>query len=131
MSNESLTDLCSMKDALLKINMLERRLRSQFQVTLNESLCLCCVSLFDLTAGDLARELGLSTSRISRVLNSLEQKKLIVRSFAEEDRRAVRLEITQHGNTVLEELKNAGFTFPAILNGKGKKSVAAKGGIHG
>ena len=131
MTTQPITDLCRIKKLLAQINRLERRLRSQFQVTLNESLCLCCLSKYDFTAGDLAKELGLSNSRLSRVLNSLERKSLITRSFAEGDRRMIRLQLTKDGVAALALLKNAGYTFPAILHSNARRTTSPTGGTHG
>lgn len=55
-----------------------------------------------LTAGELARELWLSGSAVTAVLNRLERAGLIVRGREPRDRRVVRLALTDLGRVALE-----------------------------
>jgi len=54
-----------------------------------------------MAAGELARNLSMSESAVTSVLNRLEDAGLITRERATRDRRVVRLRITETGTTVL------------------------------
>ncbi len=110
-----MVDLCKIKELLVEIRRLEQRLRSQMQISLNESLALCCLSKQNYAPGDLARQLELSSSRISRVLNALEGNGFVTRKLSHGDRRMLELEITKKGRDKLEQLKSVGYIFSKIL----------------
>ena len=58
-----------------------------------------------LTAGDLSRELRMTTSRIAAVLNSLQKKGLIERGGDAQDRRRVLVRLTGEGSALCEHRK--------------------------
>ena len=58
-----------------------------------------------LTAGDLSRELRMTTSRIAAVLNSLQKKGMIERGEDAQDRRRVLVRLTAAGSAVCEDRK--------------------------
>ena len=51
-----------------------------------------------MTAGEISRTLGMTTSRIAAVLGSLEKKMMIMRQADENDRRRVLVTLTQQGS---------------------------------
>ena len=56
-------------------------------------------------AGDLSRDLGITTGRTASALKSLEKKGLIARDAAEDDRRCVVVHITPSGVEAAESLR--------------------------
>ena len=56
-------------------------------------------------AGDLARELGVSTARIATLLRKMEKNGLIVRYHSSEDARQTVVEITQEGSAYVDKMK--------------------------
>lgn len=56
-------------------------------------------------AGDLARELGVSTARIAALLKKMEKNDLIVRYDSAQDARKTVVEITEEGKSCLSKLK--------------------------
>lgn len=59
-----------------------------------------------ISAGDISRDLHMSTPRIAAVLNSLQKKELIRRSADLADRRRVLVSLTERGKQAHEEKKN-------------------------
>ncbi|HIR94352.1 MAG TPA: MarR family transcriptional regulator [Candidatus Egerieimonas intestinavium] len=57
----------------------------------------------EMPAGQLSRISGLSVSRVTNILNSLEKKALIRRRADQEDRRRVFISLTDTGRTFIEE----------------------------
>jgi len=58
--------------------------------------------LHDSTAIELSDLLGLSKSSITRMLNDLEKRKLVIRTINQDDRRKINIEVTKTG---LDQLK--------------------------
>lgn len=56
-----------------------------------------------LTASELSREVSLSQATVTNILNRLEERKLLTRERSEEDRRRVKLKLTEAGNAVFRE----------------------------
>jgi DNA-binding MarR family transcriptional regulator len=56
------------------------------------------------TAGDLARDLGYTTGATTRLIDSLEEAKALVRVRTRDDRRVVRLAITPHGEEMAQAM---------------------------
>jgi len=109
-------DLCGIKELIRHINELEYELKSVHRLSLNEALCLCCISNFIRTPGECAKQMGLSRSRISRILNSLEGKKLIERQLMLENLRSTELNLTEKGADRLKKLRMCGFSFSKLDN---------------
>lgn len=59
----------------------------------------------NVSAGDLAREMNVSTARIARALNTLEGKGFIKRESETGDARKVIIKLTAQGESALEERK--------------------------
>ena len=56
-----------------------------------------------LTPGEVSRLLGMTSSRIAAVLNALERKGLVLRDGDLQDRRRVRVTLTQEGKAFCEQ----------------------------
>lgn len=59
----------------------------------------------EVIAGDLARELGVSTARIAALLRKMESHKLIVRYRSPADARQTVVEITEEGSAYVDRVK--------------------------
>lgn len=56
------------------------------------------------TAGGLARDIDITTGATTRVIDALEERKLLERDRSAEDRRVVRLRITEAGSAKIMEV---------------------------
>jgi DNA-binding MarR family transcriptional regulator len=56
------------------------------------------------TAADIAREYGIDASAVTRLIDRLEKRGLLSRVRSEEDRRVVRLELTDDGRATAEKI---------------------------
>lgn len=78
-----------------------RRLRDQFGLTLPQVIVLKKLSVSeDLTAGALARGVGLGQPTIKVILDSLERRGLARRARDSRDRRTTRVHITEEGRAL-------------------------------
>lgn len=59
----------------------------------------------EVIAGDLARELGVSTARIAALLRKMEKNRLIFRYRSSEDARQTVVQIMQEGSAYVDKMK--------------------------
>lgn len=101
--------LCKIKEVFKKIHQFEQKLNHDINVTINESMVLCSLYETIKCSGGISADTGISTSRTSRVLLSLEQKGYIIRSFGETDKRKMMFELSVEGLKKQQEIKNIEF----------------------
>ena len=99
-----MTDFCDIRKLLLDLKHMEENLVKQTGLSLHEALCLCGTSKGVCEPGKLAKEMEISPSRLSRILDSLANRGLIDRAISTEDRRNISLTLTQEGTTMVETL---------------------------
>lgn len=107
--------LCALKDVLRLMGNLEDSIKEQFGLGLTEALVLCSIDNGCSKAHTLSEEIGLSPSRLSRVLASLEKKGLLDRQRCEEDKRNWDNSPSNKGTQLLERLHNHGVDVPEPL----------------
>lgn len=131
---------------------IELKARCRFEEEIGEECDLAprevsCLSALapgeELSAGELARRMGLSPSRASRLITSLRSKGTVRETFDQHDRRAVSLSLTPAGERLVKkiELKKgecerrllAAFDreqLRTVRTGLSTLSLAFKGGAH-
>lgn len=107
--------MCALKEVYREIYRFEKELRKFSGLSVNEVMVLCFVRENSSNSGDLAGELSLSPGRMSRILDSLENKNYIVRSFGEKDRRVINVTITAQGSACLDKVRDAELEMPVFL----------------
>lgn len=94
--------------ALLKDRILDSHLEAD-GVTAAQFKVLIIVTQYQVdTPAELCRYLGLDSGSMTRMLDRLEQKELIVRNRCPEDRRQVRLALTAEGQRLADRLPEIG-----------------------
>lgn len=75
-------------------------------------------------ASDIAPQLGMESTSLSRLILSLEQKQLILRIPDESDRRRIKIVLTAKGKSAKEQAKNVVRNFNRLVELKiGKKKL--------
>lgn len=97
-------NLCNLRKLVVHLRHFENKLKEHTDLSLNEALCLCQIQKAKIAASTLCNELEISASRISRILKTLENKNLIKRSIANDDRRNIIIEITNEGQILAQKL---------------------------
>ncbi|MDD1967958.1 MarR family winged helix-turn-helix transcriptional regulator [Pseudomonas sp. NPDC090203] len=93
---------------LLKNRILDKHLEPH-GLTAQQFKVLVIVALYDAeTPADLCRALCLDSGSMTRMLDRLEQKDLLVRTRSEADRRQVRLVLTDSGKEIADLLSEIG-----------------------
>ena len=108
--------LCKIRDIYRAIAEFEVQFMQMYDLSLNEGMLLC--TLFntpELTSSEIAEALGLSASNASKVIRSVEEKKLIARLIGKEDKRQMRFSFTAEGKNRISDIKNAAFELPGLL----------------
>lgn len=109
-------DLCAIRRLQTSLRIFEEELKQQTGLSFNDALLLCAVNKGVTEPGPLARELELSPSRLTRVLDSLEARALIVRSLSDVDRRSLTVSLTDSGAAMVKEYSCSEITLPEELH---------------
>lgn len=111
--------LRNLRRIMRAVDMHSRRLQMQYQVTAPQMICLVALEHGGpMTLTELARQVSLSPSTLTGILDRLEQKALVLRLRRETDRRKVTLVLTEKGVQITKEA-------PALLQDKLSQAVAA------
>lgn len=100
-------DICKIKDVLLAIYSFENTFSKEAGITLNEALILC--KLRDgksYSASEISDFIGLTTSRVSRIISSFETKGMISRSIGNSDKRQMFFELTKEGKQLVKKMQS-------------------------
>lgn len=107
--------LCALKDILRSITQFEEAIQETYHITLTEAMVLCAIDGGCRYAHDLADDVGLSPSRLSRIIAGLERKGLLEREQNREDRRHWLNRPTERGKSILSHMKTEGIEIPPAL----------------
>ncbi len=107
-------DLCTIKDVFKKIYKFENNLQKTFNLSINEILTLCTLSSKKMSSTGMAKEIGVSPSRMSRILKKLEEKKLITRALSKKDKRKMIFDLTQNGREKISRIYKSNIKIPKI-----------------
>lgn len=108
--------LCKIRDVYRAIAEFEVQFTQMYDLSLNEGMLLCTLlNTPKFTSSEIAEALGLSASNTSKVIRSVEGKKLITRLIGKEDKRQMRFSLTTEGKNRISDIKNATFELSGLL----------------
>ncbi len=108
--------LCKIRDIQRAVNNFESDFEKMYGICLNEGMALCSLANAErLSSGELGELLGLSHSNVSKVINSIEKKGLILRELGTKDKRRMFFTLSDSGRKLLAGIKYAEFELPEIL----------------
>ena len=109
--------LCKIRDIYRAIAEFEVQFMQLYDLSLNEGMLLCTLlNRPKLTSSEIAEALGLSASNTSKVIRSVEDKKLITRLIGRGDKRPMHFALTGvEGKSRITDIKNAVFEMPELL----------------
>lgn len=120
-------DLCSIRKVQTAIRAFEAELKAETGLSLNDAIVLCAASKGMEDAASLSRELDLSPSRLTRILDSLVTRGLVSRTESPEDRRAISVSLTARGARLVAQYRETDIEVPAELARAAKKNKALRG----
>lgn len=97
----------------------EEKLKEHIGISLNECLCLCAIQEGFCEPAAIARQLNLSPSRLSRILDNMECKELITRAINKSNRRNITVTSTKKGRELLAMLDTSDISFSLPDEAKG------------
>ncbi len=97
------------------LSVLESRLIEVHGISLNEAMVLCCIGKETVTASAIVEGTGLKASHASKVIRSVEDKGLLVRSMGEKDKRQMYFSLTDEGWKCVQGIKDKGVEIPEML----------------
>ncbi|MDH6357000.1 DNA-binding MarR family transcriptional regulator [Parabacteroides sp. PF5-9] len=115
MNNSQVNTLCQIRDVYRAIYEFELNFQQSYDLGLNEGMLLCSLNDQRYSSNELAGVLGLSNSNTSKVIKSVEKKKLIKRIVGKDDKRQMYFTLTDLGRKKLESIKCAEFVIPETL----------------
>lgn len=104
-----------MRELFKALSELENKLIEQHGVSLNEAMALCCIDGDTLTASVISGHTGLSASHVSKVIRSVEEKGLVMRSLGDKDKRQMYFTLSEKGRACLKNLKENEVEIPELL----------------
>ncbi|MGE4454401.1 MAG: MarR family winged helix-turn-helix transcriptional regulator [Sphaerochaeta sp.] len=108
-------DLCTIRKLQTSLRNFEEQLKQQTGLSFNDALLLCAVNKGICEPSALAKELELSPSRLTRILDSLESRKLVERTLSIMDRRSLTVALTEAGSEMVQTYSCSELTLPSEL----------------
>lgn|SRR5574344_1463192 len=103
--------ICQLKDIYKSLYKFEKNFQTRYDMTINEAMVLCFLYHGETrTAGDICDYIGLSASRVSKVINSVEKLGYIERNISPVDKRQMLFALTASGLRKITEIKTSDFT---------------------
>lgn len=100
--------ICVLKDIYKTLYQFEKDFSDLHDLTINEAMLLCCLKEGESkTAGNLCEYIGLSNSRVSKVITAVENKELISRKISPEDKRQMLFSLTEKGRQKVTQMQSS------------------------
>ncbi|MCX8029703.1 MAG: MarR family transcriptional regulator [Brevinematales bacterium] len=107
-------NICRLRRIFSTVYRLERNIKKRFGITANEIMVLCLLNVVKLSAGELSKEMGISESRMSKIIDTLEKNGFIIREVGKDDKRKMLFSITEKGRKKVREFAESDFEVPDI-----------------
>jgi len=108
-------DFCSLRHLLLDIQKLEDAIEKKYHLTFMQASVLCALDHHFEDGKSIACQMGISPSRMTRLLDVLEGKGLVMRSSSTVDRRNNIVTLTPEGEKYLAVIKTTDIPIPAYI----------------
>lgn len=103
--DKNMESICIIKDIYKTLYQFEKDFADMHDITINEAMLLCCLKDGDTkTAGMICEYIGLSNSRVSKVITSVENKGYIRRNINQNDKRQMCFSLTPDGTEKIQQM---------------------------
>ncbi|MBD8387559.1 MarR family winged helix-turn-helix transcriptional regulator [Dysgonomonas sp. BGC7] len=107
--------ICKLKDIYKALYSFEKDFAENNGITINEGMLLCCLKDGKpKSANDLCDFVGLSNSRVSRIITTVEEKGFIVRKMGTTDKRQMIFTLTDQGKEKTKEMQSQKMDFSKL-----------------
>lgn len=83
----------------------QRLTQPEYELSSTQSSMLMLLKSGQLSGAELARQYGIDASAVTRLLDKLEQRGLVIRTRSASDRRVVNLELSTDGRAIVDKLR--------------------------
>lgn len=109
--------ICAIKDIYKILYQFEKNFSEVHAITINEAMLLCCLKDNEAkSAGMICDYIGLSNSRVSKVITSVENKGFIRRNINKEDKRQMFFSLTPKGKEKIQQMMQAELNMDSLFN---------------
>ena len=109
--------ICAIKDIFKILYQFEKNFSEVHAITINEAMLLCCLKDNEAkSAGMICDYIGLSNSRVSKVITSVENKGFIRRNINKEDKRQMFFSLTPKGKEKIQQMMQAELNMDSLFN---------------
>jgi DNA-binding MarR family transcriptional regulator len=109
-------DICVIKEVYRLLYQFEKDFQETHQISINDAMVLCCLKdEKEKSAGDVCGFVGLSNSRVSKVLCNVEDMGYIQRRLGSTDRRQMFFSLTEKGKQKVQMMKGQSLHFGEFL----------------
>ena len=97
--------ICAIKDIYKILYQFEKTFAEVHDITINEAMLLCCLKDGETkSAGMICEYIGLSNSRVSKVITAVENKGYIRRNINKNDKRQMFFSLTPNGKEKIQKM---------------------------
>jgi DNA-binding MarR family transcriptional regulator len=115
-------DICVIKEVYKLLYQFEKEFSEKHQITINDAMVLCCLKNGEeKSAGNICDFVGLSNSRVSKVLCTVEEMGLIQRRLGSHDKRQMFFSLTETGKQKVLGMKGQSLHFAEFLKSVSKQ----------
>ena len=108
--------ICVIKDIYKTLYQFEKAFADVHEITINEAMLLCCLKDGETkSAGTISEFIGLSNSRVSKVITAVENKGFICRNINKDDKRQMFFSLTTEGKDKIKQMMNAELRFDGLF----------------
>lgn len=110
-------DICKLKDIYKELYLFEKQFAKKHGISINEAMILCCLKDgIPKAANDLCRFIGLSNSRVSRIISVVENKQFINREMCNKDKRQMIFSLSDKGLEKIEQMQSQNIDFEELTS---------------
>ncbi len=113
---KNMESICAIKDIYKTLYQFEKAFAEVHDITINEAMLLCCLKDGETkSAGMISEYIGLSNSRVSKVITAVENKGYIRRNINKNDKRQMFFSLTPNGKEKIRQMMNAELRFDGLF----------------
>lgn len=115
-ANIIMESICKLKNIYKSLYTFEKEFSEKNNITINEGMVLCCMKdEKPRTANEICEFVGLSNSRVSRIINAVETKGYILRKMGSIDKRQMIFTLTEEGKKKIKEMMKHEINLSALI----------------
>ena len=115
-TTQTMDDICIIKEVYKLLYQFEKDFFEKHEMTINDAMVICCLKNGEeKSAGDICDFVGLSNSRVSKVLCTVEELGYIQRRLGSKDKRQMFFSLTEKGKNKVETMKGQSLHFAEFL----------------